>query len=576
MATESDLTAGTITLTNGSDEFTGVGTSWLLAGGRGGDTIIDLPGTPYQGVVKEIVSNTAGKLTKTWEGPDLTVAYRYRLQPDGSRVAAQARNLIELLGNGNLQAMAGLAGSASTFAMFTGPGAMVLVPKTDLVSGAAYDVQVANLAARAAYDGMPGPTDGSPGFAVLVSNVGDGRSAIYSKASDTSADWTAPAYVTGGIGLTPDVTVGDVTTGLPGTDVEITPTPTPEGVELNFVIPAGEGFTFVPGGYDDEYAYGKGYVIRDGGSSWITLQATTGNAPPTLPTISNAYWELFVQKGQDGAGTGDVVGPDGATDGRLAAADGPTGKLIKYLTAAQATASLNVIVGDSGLGGTKGLVPAPSAGDAAAKKVLKADGSWGTPIDLASQLEAEAGTDNAKAMTALRTRQSIAAINLWEKIGFGSLAGLASSQFLNLAAFCRLRVSIQGLPVTSGIPALRLSRDNGANWDAGATDYQNVFMLTVNGAAPSAVLAAQTYAYVSLQAWNSAYGGDASIEIGRFNKVALSFFKSLMAEIGTGVNNNGGIVTGYHNKVAANNGLIVYAPSGGWTSGEIMLEGIRG
>jgi hypothetical protein len=50
------------------------------------------------------------------------------------------------------------------------------------------------------------------------------------------------------------------------------------------------------------------------------------------------------------------------------------------LTAAQATAVMNAVVGDSGAGGTKGLVPAPAAGDAAAGKVLKADGTWGTEV----------------------------------------------------------------------------------------------------------------------------------------------------------------------------------------------------
>lgn len=48
------------------------------------------------------------------------------------------------------------------------------------------------------------------------------------------------------------------------------------------------------------------------------------------------------------------------------------------LTASQATAILNNMVGDSGAGGTKGLVPAPAAGDAAANKFLKADGTWVT------------------------------------------------------------------------------------------------------------------------------------------------------------------------------------------------------
>lgn len=49
------------------------------------------------------------------------------------------------------------------------------------------------------------------------------------------------------------------------------------------------------------------------------------------------------------------------------------------LTATQATALLNNVVGDSGSGGTKGLVPAPAAGDAAASKFLKADGTWTAP-----------------------------------------------------------------------------------------------------------------------------------------------------------------------------------------------------
>jgi hypothetical protein len=52
---------------------------------------------------------------------------------------------------------------------------------------------------------------------------------------------------------------------------------------------------------------------------------------------------------------------------------------IEALTATQATALLNNVVGDSGSGGTKGLVPAPASGDAAAQKYLKADGTWSTP-----------------------------------------------------------------------------------------------------------------------------------------------------------------------------------------------------
>jgi hypothetical protein len=48
------------------------------------------------------------------------------------------------------------------------------------------------------------------------------------------------------------------------------------------------------------------------------------------------------------------------------------------LTVAQVNAILPDFIGDSGAGGTKGLVPAPASGDAAAGKYLKADGTWAT------------------------------------------------------------------------------------------------------------------------------------------------------------------------------------------------------
>jgi hypothetical protein len=49
------------------------------------------------------------------------------------------------------------------------------------------------------------------------------------------------------------------------------------------------------------------------------------------------------------------------------------------LTTGQATALLNNVAGDAGSGGAKGLVPAPAAGDAAAGRFLKADGTWSAP-----------------------------------------------------------------------------------------------------------------------------------------------------------------------------------------------------
>lgn len=58
--------------------------------------------------------------------------------------------------------------------------------------------------------------------------------------------------------------------------------------------------------------------------------------------------------------------------------EGTSGE-VERLTAAEAAAMLPAVVGDTGTGGTKGLVPAPGAGDAAAEKYLNADGTWGIP-----------------------------------------------------------------------------------------------------------------------------------------------------------------------------------------------------
>jgi len=65
----------------------------------------------------------------------------------------------------------------------------------------------------------------------------------------------------------------------------------------------------------------------------------------------------------------------GTFKGRTSASTGA----VEDMTATQATALLNNVVGDSGSGGTKGLVPAPAAGDAAAGKFLKASGVWAAP-----------------------------------------------------------------------------------------------------------------------------------------------------------------------------------------------------
>jgi hypothetical protein len=72
--------------------------------------------------------------------------------------------------------------------------------------------------------------------------------------------------------------------------------------------PGADGVSFIwRGAYNGGSAYAADDVVSDQDSSWIALQATTGNAPPSLPTTSNAYWELMAAKGADGAGSGSVT-----------------------------------------------------------------------------------------------------------------------------------------------------------------------------------------------------------------------------------------------------------------------------
>lgn len=329
--TASDYVTGTITLTNGEAAFTGTGTGWAAAGFREGDTIIDVTGaTEYMGVVATIDGSGAGALTQPWEGPTLEdVAYRMRYQGDGSRVTAQARQLIEILGgSGNLEAFAALEGASNRLPVFLGPGAMGTVPLNALIVGFAADHRVPNMAARAAYDDAPAATS------VLVDNTGDGRAAIYTKESADTADWSAPAYVTGpGIsidigtvfetefGTPPAVSRQAVTGGyllhfglpggaqwLAGTVETVSPAepasidvePVAGGFRLDMKIPAAEGF-YPAGTYDPDLAYLKSRVVRNQGAAWLALQdVPIGEAPPTLPTAENDYWWLLVAPGADG------------------------------------------------------------------------------------------------------------------------------------------------------------------------------------------------------------------------------------------------------------------------------------
>lgn len=188
-----------------ANEVTVTPTDALWYGNVWGDDLFFDPAQPLVPPQRIASVNEDGTLTLAypWPGDTMTEApYEIRYIGIIERSTAQTRRVIEELGK--------------------------ISPY--------YDVQVDTLADRDDYDDRP------TGFAVLVADTGDGRSAIYSKNSATSGDWSDPAYVTG-----PAVTldVGSVTPVAFGNDPDVTLTPVAGGYEFDFELP--ENATFQSG-----------------------------------------------------------------------------------------------------------------------------------------------------------------------------------------------------------------------------------------------------------------------------------------------------------------------------------------
>ena len=58
----------------------------------------------------------------------------------------------------------------------------------------------------------------------------------------------------------------------------------------------------VVGAYDGGTTYARNDLVEDQDQSWVYINATPGdgNAPPTLPTLSNSYWQWVTGKGEKG------------------------------------------------------------------------------------------------------------------------------------------------------------------------------------------------------------------------------------------------------------------------------------
>ncbi|MFK3847947.1 fusion protein [Agrobacterium pusense] len=547
---------GTATVAVGSRTVTGTDTGWLtevagLTPIKVGDKFGIHVGRPI--VIEQIISDTELLLADDWPGPAQTDApYKVELTSPTIAAVEAMRRLLASLSNGNLDSLSEITVGTDDIPIGIGPGVFGTINKAALVQGVQYDAWVANLAGRAAYNGA------AAGFSVLVIDIGDGRSALYFKNSATSGDWSAPSYVTGPVGPAGVNQRGNYSAGTAyairdivqfggstwiakvATTGNAPPTlPTTENTQWLLFARSGTPGVVDRGTYSAATAYEANDIVLNNGSTWLAIQPTTGNAPPTLPTESNAYWRLLARKGTDGSGTGDVVGPAGGVAiNDLAVFADTTGKLLKKAP--------NNVVGNA----------------------------------LLSQLAAPAikgrltaGTGDVEDLTPAQARQVLGG---WEFIGSFNLAGLSQLDITGLGAFRSLRLAGSCTMNASSGFVIRFSSDNGATFGSDADEFRlNISDASSSSGTPSSVDTTIDSIPFMTHGADTGFPSVSEVLIEHFNVARNT------GTIGHGRNNSGGarsirIAATGHKRAVALNAMRLFAANATTVQyGFLDVEGIR-
>ncbi|WP_421367044.1 fusion protein [Agrobacterium tumefaciens] len=551
---------GLTTVAVGSRTVIGADTGWLtpVAGMtpiKDGDKYGIHVGRPI--VIEKIISDTELLLADDWPGPAQTDApYKIELTNPTIVAVETMRRLMLSLSGGNLSSIAETSVGTDDLLIGIGPGVFSTINKAALVQGVEYDAFVPNLAGRAAYNGA------AAGFSVLVIDIGDGRSAIYFKNSVTSGDWSAPSYVTGPVGPAGVNQRGNYSAGTAyairdivqyggstwiakvATTGNAPPTiPTTENTQWLLFARSGTAGVVDRGSYSGATAYSANDIVLNNGSTWLALQPTTGNAPPTLPTESDAYWRLLARKGTDGSGTGDVVGPAGGVSiNDLAVFADTTGKLLKKAP--------NNVIGNALLS----QLTAPA---------------------IKGRLTAGAG--NVEDLTPAQARQILGG---WEFIGSYNIAGLSVLDITNLGAYRTLRVNGVGVFNANNDMNIRFSENNGSTFGSDSDEFLYTFIGTRapnsgSGAVGETTDGLSSSNFFLYHGGNTGYPTLAECVIYEFNQVrnAGTFVSSRLS---TSTDRYVRMIGAAHKRATAQNALRFYLNGTTAQSGTIYLEGIRG
>lgn len=320
---------GTLSVTNGSTTVTGAGTGWTTTV-RAGDFLFVGTNQPVE--VGTVDSNTQITLAAAWGGSTGSgLSYAIAAGPQWGDVTRLSLQIAELIAS----QVEILSGTGAPSGGLGSDGSVYFrqdVPEYYAKASGSWGSPI-SLVGPTGSTGPTGPTGSTgPANSLVIGSVTTGAAGSSASATITGTapsqtlNLTIPRGNTGATGAqgaqgaSGTLAVGTVTTGAAGSSVIVTNSGTSTAAVLNFTIPRGDtgaagtngadGVSLTPQGtYGSGTTYSAGDVVLDQNSSWVYVNVTpgSGNAPPTLPTESNTYWQLLARAGVDGTGSGTVT-----------------------------------------------------------------------------------------------------------------------------------------------------------------------------------------------------------------------------------------------------------------------------